>query len=109
MTSQGSPLARLARAIETRNILLIETAASELHQVPLELAVDIALVLAAKEPDRFPRAATRLLGRVCLEVPGLTIYDAGTVMGLIAALGVGDDAARQALRVAVLRGHPPSP
>ena len=106
MTSQGSPLARLARAIETRNILLIETTAAELHQVPLDLAVEIALVLAAKEPERFPRAAARLLGRVCLEVPGVTIYDAGTVMGQIAALGVGDDAARAALRGTVTRGRP---
>lgn len=103
MTSQGSPLARLARAIETRNILLIESTAAELHQVPLELAVDILLVLAAKEPERYPRAAARLLGRVCLETR-ISIYDAGAVMGEISGLGVGDEHARQVLRARARTG-----
>ena len=67
MTSQGSPYARLKRAIATGNAHLAWAAATELEHVDLEDA--LALVLLVVGEERFPRSAARWLGRLSLEQP----------------------------------------
>ena len=66
MTSQGSPVTRLRRAIRSGDLLLIRTTAAE-ARVDLEDAFAILLLIARKEPERYEPAALRWLGRFCAE------------------------------------------
>ncbi len=93
MTSQGSPYARLRRAILTGNANLAWAAASEVQHIDLEDA--LALVLLVVGDRRHSPAATRWIGRLCLETPGLTL---GRVQLAADALaGLPDRAAAHAL------------
>jgi hypothetical protein len=67
MGEAGSPYARLRRALATGNALLAWTAAAEVDRVPLEDA--LLLVLLVVDEPRYPGAAVRWLGRLCLEQP----------------------------------------
>lgn len=67
MSSQGSPHARLQRAIATGNPLLVRAAAAELAQVDLVSAFAIVLMFADREPESFEPAAVRWLGRLLSE------------------------------------------
>ncbi len=67
MTSQGSPSTRLRRALDTRNPNIIVPAALECERVALTDALAICLVFAAREPNRYPTAAARWLGRYAVE------------------------------------------
>ena len=51
------------RALDTDNLALIRTAASELPQVSLDDALLICLVIREREPELFDRAACRWLAR----------------------------------------------
>ena len=55
MTSDGSPYARLQRAIRSGNLPLIHATAAELGWVPLRDALAILLVIDAKDEARFDR------------------------------------------------------
>src|SRR4051812_39207765 len=105
MTAQGSALSRLARAIATGNVFLIETTAAELPRVPLDLAVEITAVLAQRAPERYPRAAARLLGRICLERRGMTLELADAALELLHGLRDGEPHAQDQLH-ALARGGP---
>jgi hypothetical protein len=93
MTSQGSPYARLRRAIATGNTDLAWIAALELEHVDLEDA--LALVLLVVDDRRHSAAATRWLGRLCLETPGVTLGRAQLAADALA--GLPDRAAAHAL------------
>lgn len=80
MTAQGSALTRLRRALDSGNVLVAWATASEVPQVPLEDALSLCLLLAEKDPDRYERAAIRWHGRLCREVPDLTIDEAALVL-----------------------------
>src|SRR4051812_7636455 len=69
VTSSGSPYARFRRALATGNLTLIRAAATELPRVDLGDALTLCVLLAAREPERYERAAIRWLGRFCLERP----------------------------------------
>lgn len=69
MSSQGSPYARFKKAVDAGNLLQIRTAAAELPQVQLHDALAILPVIAAQEPAKYERAATRWLARFALERP----------------------------------------
>jgi hypothetical protein len=86
VTSQGSPLTRLRRALAGGDLLAARTAASELPHVGLQDAAALLVLIAAREPDRLEPAAVRFLGRVCLEqAPALE--DARLLAACLAQLG----------------------
>ena len=67
MTSQGSPYARFKRALLTKNLALIESAARELPHISIEDALRILVVMGAKRDPRYSRAAARWAARVAAE------------------------------------------
>jgi hypothetical protein len=77
---KGSPHARFKRALATRNPTLVLAAAAELPRVSLEDALAICLILRDGASPRYERAAVRLHGRLCLELPGLSLEDADLVL-----------------------------
>jgi hypothetical protein len=86
VSSKGSPHGRFRRAIDYGNLLSAEASARELGQLSLADALDLLLLIAAKEPARFQRAAVRWHGRFELEVRGLEIADAQLLLGALAGL-----------------------
>jgi len=74
ITSQGSPYARFQRALKTGRASVAWNAARELEHVDLQDA--LSLVLLVVDDPRFDRASARWLGRLCLEVPSLTLRQA---------------------------------
>jgi len=93
VTSQGRPYARFQRAIVSGNADLAWIAALELQHVDLEDA--LALVLLVVGGHRQSAAATRWLGRLCLETRGLTLARAQLAADALA--GLPDRAAAHAL------------
>jgi HEAT repeat protein len=69
VTSQGSPGTRFQRSVQTRNVFLAETAAFELGTLSLENALQLVVLYAEAEDDKFDKAAVRWLGRLLLERP----------------------------------------
>ena len=95
MTSQGRPHARFQRAFKTGRASIAWNAALELQHVDLQDA--LILVLLVRGEPRFDRASVRWLGRLCLEVPGVTL---GQLLLIASALmGLPDRAAATALEV----------
>jgi hypothetical protein len=98
MTTDGSAYMRFQRALATRNPLLIRSAAADLRYINLGDALAISLVLLDVEPHRYGRAAARWHARFCLEVAGIDLAEAGTVLALLGGLtGASQVAAAQAL------------
>jgi hypothetical protein len=85
VTSEGHAYARFRRALDSRNTSAALSAASELPHVGLTEALVLCLLLLAKEPGRFERAALRWFGRYCREVAGVTLDEGQAVLGLVAA------------------------
>src|SRR3954447_10710886 len=73
VTSDGSPLIRLRRAVRSRNLLLVRTTAAELGWVPLADAVAIVELIEAEDGERFEAAAVRWAGRLAIESPELSL------------------------------------
>jgi hypothetical protein len=86
MTAQGSPLTRLRRALDGRNVILALATASEMPRVPLSEALGICLLLRDKEPTRYEKAALRWHARLCRE-GRLSFADAGIALAALTALG----------------------
>ena len=59
MTSSGSAYGRFRRALDNDNLLAARAAASELTHVGLAEALELTLLILAKEPTRFRAAALR--------------------------------------------------
>src|SRR4051794_25838705 len=97
MTSQGSPLARLRRALQHGNPLLALATAAELPRVPLPEALAICLLLYDKEPHRFEAAALRWHARLCRDAR-LSLAEAAIALAALSALAAGKvDSGGQAL------------
>jgi hypothetical protein len=103
VTSQGSALTRLRRALAGGNLLAARTAAGELRHVELEDAAGLLLLIAREDPDRFDAAAVRFLGRACLERSFVTLGDARFLAACLGELARGDQAAREAFLLALRR------
>ncbi len=88
MTSQGSPLTRLHRALDGRNVLLALTTAGELPRVPLPEALAICLLLLDRDPARYEVAALRWHARLCREAR-LSLAEAAIALAALSALGGG--------------------
>ena len=67
MTSSGRRYAELQRALKNGNLWVAEAAAREMPKVPLEDALRLVLLYAAKESEKFERAAMRWLERYLAE------------------------------------------
>lgn len=67
MTSKGSIVGQLQRALAKREVLAVRSLAGELPSVPLPLAAEITLLLLEQEPESYVPAARRLLGRLASE------------------------------------------
>ena len=103
MTSQGSPLIRLRRALETGNPLLVEAAARELPRLELAEALAVSLTfLAAGDADRYRRAAVRWHGRYTLEVRPSPAEAELALAALLALAATGPEAPASAHALASL-------
>jgi len=85
VTSEGHVGAHFRRAIDAGNLGVVRALAHELPQVPLADALAIVLLLARREPDNYPRAAARFIGRLALERP-VDLDDLGAAITALLAL-----------------------
>jgi hypothetical protein len=97
VTSDGSPHARLRRALVTQNLAIIQAAAAELPRIGLDDALEILWLMAHKRDPRFERAAVRWIGRLLLETP-TTLRDARFALVLVERLPDGKDALHRLVR-----------
>jgi hypothetical protein len=102
VTSQGSPLTRLRRAIAGGDLLAARTAASDLPHVDLDEAAMLLLLIASEDPGKFEAAAVRFLGRASLERSFMTLDDAQLLAACLAQL-VRADADSRAIFACALR------
>ena len=86
MTAQPHPHVVFRRALASGSVTLALGAAAELRGLDLEDAFELTLLLAAREPPRFGRAAVRWLGRYCVERPRVELAEAQLLLSLLAAL-----------------------
>jgi hypothetical protein len=100
VAAKGSPHGRFRCSIDRGNLLDAEACARDLGHLELADALDLLLLIAAKEPARFPRAAARWHARFVLEVRGLHVEDSLMLLGAVA--GLRDAAPRVALETLVL-------
>ena len=75
MGDAGTAGGRFDRAIRGRNALAALSAAAELPRLPLPRALELVFVLRARRNEKFPRAASKWLGRWVAECPGATVDD----------------------------------
>jgi hypothetical protein len=64
---KGSPYARFRRALEVGRLPIVYAAAAELGRIDLADALEILALIAEQDPERYPRAAGRFIGRFALE------------------------------------------
>ena len=102
----GSPYARLQRAIQARNLAIIHATAAELGWVPLRDALGILLVIEAKDDERFEPAAVRWAGRLALEVPELDLAQLAGALESLHALP--DEHAQRSLLALAERARRPA-
>jgi hypothetical protein len=77
---KGSPYSRFRRALEIGRLPVVYAAASELPRIDLVDALDILALIADQDPDRYPRAAGRWIGRYALERGGVHIAELRSAM-----------------------------
>ena len=86
MTSQGSPLTRLRRALAGGDLLAARAAAAGLPRVDLDEAAALLVLIASEDPGKLDAAAVRFLGRACLERSFITLTDAQLLVACLAQL-----------------------
>lgn len=86
MTTQGSAYTRFRWALDSGNVDEALSAASELGFVGLAEALELTLLLADKQPQKYDRAAARWHTRFLQEVPNLDLREQIAVLGLLAAI-----------------------
>jgi hypothetical protein len=67
LTSKGSIVGQLQRALAKRDVLAVRSLAGELPIVPLPLAAEITVLLLECEPESYAPAARKLLARLAAE------------------------------------------
>ena len=67
MAIEGGAYANFRRALDTRNLTIIRSAAAEIPLVPLDDALRICLILRGAEPAAYDRAVLRWLARFARE------------------------------------------
>ena len=86
MTAQGAAYTRFRRALDRGNVVEVLSSAAELKHVGLVEALELLLLLHAKEPARFGRAALRWHGRYCREVSDVDLDEGQAVLAALSAL-----------------------
>jgi hypothetical protein len=76
------------RALDRGNIAEALSAASELQFVGLAEALELTLLLADKEPEKYERAASRWHTRFVQEVPNIELRESQAVLALLSAIPV---------------------
>ena len=105
VTAQGSPYARLRRALDRANVTEALSAARELRYVGLLEALELCLLLRDKAPGKYSRAAVRWHSRLVRELPGVALEDSQAALAALGAIaGENGQAAARAL-AEVLNGH----
>jgi hypothetical protein len=77
---------RFRRALDRGNVTEALSAASELQFVALAEALELTLLLADKEPEKYDRAAARWHVRFLHEVPNVDLREDQVVLALLAAI-----------------------
>jgi hypothetical protein len=85
VTSQGAYM-RFRRALDQRNVTEALSAASELQFVGLAEALELTLLLADKEPEKFDRAAVRWHVRFVYDSRNVSLGESLAVLSLLAAI-----------------------
>jgi len=79
---------RFRRALDRGNLTEALSAASELQFVGLAEALELTLLLADRQPEKYERAAGRWHSRFLQEVPNVDLRDSQAVLSLLAAIPV---------------------
>jgi hypothetical protein len=79
---------RFRRALDCRNVTEALSSAAELQHVGLAEALELTLLLADKEPEKYERAAFRWHVRFLQEVANVDIRESQAVLALLAAIPV---------------------
>jgi len=77
---------RFRRALDRGNVTEALSAASELQFVSLAEALELTLLLAKGEPDKFERAAARWHVRFVQETPNVGVRQSQAVLALLIAI-----------------------
>jgi selenocysteine lyase/cysteine desulfurase len=77
---------RFRRALDRGNVTEALSAASELQFVGLAEALELTLLLADKEPEKYNRAAARWHVRFLQEVPNVDLCENQAVLALLGAI-----------------------
>jgi hypothetical protein len=85
LTSKGSIVGQLQRALAKRDVLAVRSLAGELPSVPLPFAAEITVLLLEREPESYAPAARRLLARLA-EERALPLRRLADVAGFLADL-----------------------
>jgi hypothetical protein len=86
LTAQGHPRATFNRAIERGNLMVAETVLREIGRPTLGELLELTILIAFKDPRRYPRVAARWLVRY-LEAQGeATIDDAAFAVASLEAV-----------------------
>ena len=86
MTAQGSAYTRFRRALDRRDVTEALSGAAELQFVSLAEALELTLLLADREPDKYGRAAGRWHARFLQEIPNVDVRESQAVLALLAAI-----------------------
>jgi hypothetical protein len=101
--STGGAYANFRRALDTRNLTIIRSAAAEIPQVPLDDALRICLILRNAEPVAYDRAVLRWLARFARE----KAFSLGQLKVAIAAFeGLAENPARSERQLRGLLDRP---
>jgi hypothetical protein len=93
VTSQGSAFMRFRRALDHGNATEALSAAAELQFVGLADALELTLLLADADLDKYERAAVRWHVRFVYESKNVGIRESQAVLALLAAIPVNSLAA----------------
>jgi flavin reductase (DIM6/NTAB) family NADH-FMN oxidoreductase RutF len=77
---------RFRRALDRGNVTEALSAASELQFVSLAEALEVTLLLAENQPERYERAAVRWHVRFVQEVPHVDLRESLAVLSLLATI-----------------------
>lgn len=85
-TSQGRSYGIFQKAFQRRNVIATLAAAKELPQLSLLDALELTMLIARKDPSRYPHVAARWLRRLLEEHPDVTIEEAALAASCLVAL-----------------------
>jgi hypothetical protein len=86
VTSQGSAFMRFRRTLDRRNVTEALAAASELQFVGLAEALELTLLLADSDQEKYQRAAVRWHVRFVYDSKNVGMRESQAVLALLAAI-----------------------